>query len=128
MTRFDEGWVAAWSGAKVVGVKTAGGGKDEEYEIELKLRNGHDAIIAVCGPFELTGAASPKSLVGSEILRVLAYDSGLLDITFTAGQRLRAQTADDFEAWGMAELHGVHVVALPGGGIGFWDEASPGPA
>jgi hypothetical protein len=119
MTRFDEGWVVPWSGAKVVGVKTAGEGNDEEYELQLKLRNGNDAIISFCRPFELTSAASPKVLVGSEILRVLAYDSGLLDITFTAGQRLRAQTADDFEAWGIAELHGVHVVALPGGGFGF---------
>jgi hypothetical protein len=112
--------------------------------VTIELSNGDhaDAEIHIARPFELQTAGrfwqrfwrpdtshlvlriAPKTQSGLKVKWAAAYKDGTLEMAFDDGSRLRVPPEAMFEAWEFTGLHGVKVIALPGGELAIWRTAA----
>jgi hypothetical protein len=65
-----------------------------------------------------------RELIGVDVTRSSADDSGILEITFANDVTIHSEPDGSYEAWNVAGPRGMKVVSMPSGGLTTW---SPDP-
>ena len=116
---------------------------DHALSIELWETNRIEATIRIGGEFAFRGndgrawqlrpgddasTLGPALRVfGLKVDHAAAYKDGPLEVAFTDGSGLRVSPDPAFEAWEFADVQGMKIVSLPGGGLAVWDSEAPEP-
>lgn len=106
--------------------------KDVEYSVGLTftgsyfLRLESPVVVGTpanefhLNPEDTTADFGPlRDLVGCRVTESTA-DSGVLEVRFENGCRLRVDPDDSYEAWTLAGPRGMKVVCMPGGELAVW--------